>query len=228
MPMSGHLKSSPLKVAGLVWVLAGAIYLLAEAVSASAFTPAYSYAHNFISDLGVAGCGGQMQGRPICSPLHDVMNGAFVLEGVGFLIAAAIAGRALTGALRWVFVALAAIHAVGMILVGVFHGSDAAVADGTGIYHVLGATLAIFCGNLTGLCAAGLPPWRQPVLRGVSIILPVLGIVSVVCLIQSQTAGVKFPFADGTLERGSVYSITAWQMVTGLYFLRRRPAVATE
>ncbi len=222
--MSELSMSSSVRTAGLFWLLSGLVYLIAEAVSASAFAPTYSYAHNFISDLGVSGCGQEMQGRLICSPLHDVMNWAFMLEGAGFFIAAAIVARTQTGLMRWIFVVLAALHAIGILMVGIFHGSNAAVADGTGVYHVLGATLAIVCGNLAVLSAAGLPPWRGPILQGFTIILPLLGIVSLVGLIQAQMTGTIVVFDNGILERASVYSITVWQIVSGIYLMRRPKA----
>ena len=34
------------------WLMAGAAYLILEAVAAAAYGPDYSYAHNYISDLG--------------------------------------------------------------------------------------------------------------------------------------------------------------------------------
>ncbi|MFD5513267.1 hypothetical protein ACFWIB_36740 [Streptomyces sp. NPDC127051] len=45
-------------------------WVVAEAIAAAAWTdPAYSYATNYISDLGVPDCGTRFQGRDICSGL---------------------------------------------------------------------------------------------------------------------------------------------------------------
>ncbi len=43
------------RAAAIAWILGAAAYLAAEAASASAYRPSYSYADDFISDLGVPG-----------------------------------------------------------------------------------------------------------------------------------------------------------------------------
>ncbi len=65
------------------------IYLAAEAFAAVAFRPTYSYAINYISDLGVSDCGGVFDGRSLCSPRYAYMNVALIL--VGTLLFAAFA-----------------------------------------------------------------------------------------------------------------------------------------
>ena len=62
-------------------------------LAAVAFSPRYSYAHNYVSDLGVPVCGTIFDGRSVCSPLHALMNGDFVLQGVLFFAAALAAAR---------------------------------------------------------------------------------------------------------------------------------------
>jgi hypothetical protein len=56
-----------------VWIAAGLGYLILEATAAAGFRHHYSYAHNFISDLGVTSGG--------MSPLAYLMNAAFYLQG---------------------------------------------------------------------------------------------------------------------------------------------------
>jgi hypothetical membrane protein len=117
-------------LAASCWIAAAALYLVAEAVSASTF-PGYSYATNYISDLGVPDVE-VFQGRAIDSPLHLLMNTAFVLHGVLFVVAALAARNLAVGspapgrpAARWWFTVLAVAHGVGIVLVGLFHGSQA-------------------------------------------------------------------------------------------------------
>ena len=114
-------------------VLAGALvlvvntlqWLIIEAVAAAAWTqPPYSYATNYISDLGVPDCGTEFQGRAICSPLHSWMNASFMAEGLLFGLGVLLLSRLVAGRARRVVVALAVAHAVGFVLVGLFHGSD--------------------------------------------------------------------------------------------------------
>ena len=63
--------------AAVAWLSAGLAYLTLEAVAAAAFRPHYSYARNFISDLGVPGDH---------SPLAWLMNLGFCLQGSLFLV----------------------------------------------------------------------------------------------------------------------------------------------
>ena len=66
------------RAAAACWLTAGCGYLILEAVAAAGFESGYGYATDYISDLG----------RPAISALAPVMNGAFYLQGTGFLAAA--------------------------------------------------------------------------------------------------------------------------------------------
>src|SRR5688572_24616391 len=103
--------------AGVSLVAAGLVYLTAEAVTARGWaTPRYSYVDNYVSDLGAPICA-TWSGRPVCSPLHSVMNTGFVLDGVFFLLGAILAvGLAGRSGTR-LFVVLAIAHALGLALV---------------------------------------------------------------------------------------------------------------
>lgn len=83
---TAHDRRSALRTAATAgFVVAGLQYLVIETATASAWTsPAYSYATNFVSDLGVP-ARGTFEGRAIDSPLHAVMNTGFVIQGVLFL-----------------------------------------------------------------------------------------------------------------------------------------------
>lgn len=112
----------------LAWIVGPLAYLILEAVAAAAF-PQYSYAHNFISELGV----------PSASPQAFLMNIAFCLQGTLFLVGAIFLGGSR------LFLSLVAANAVGNVLVAIFH-------SGVPI-HAVGAVLAIVGGNaavLTG------------------------------------------------------------------------------
>jgi hypothetical membrane protein len=78
--------------------LAGpAIYIAAEAISSIARkNPTYRYADNWISELGST-TQGVFQGRPINSPLHNVMNAGFILQGVLFAAGTVFLSRSMTG-----------------------------------------------------------------------------------------------------------------------------------
>jgi hypothetical membrane protein len=196
--------------AGVAWIAAAAVYVATEAVAASAF-PGYSYAANYISDLGIPEVG-EHQGRAIDSPLAAVMNAGFVLQGVLYLLAAAIATRALRDGPRRAFLALAALHAVGIIVVGLVHGSAASDASGIGWLHVAGAGLAIVSGNVASI-VAGLGSRRLGAPRAFRVASAALGVVGLIALALLQTLGGST--IDGIWERGSVYAVTAWELTTG-------------
>ncbi|WP_223359154.1 DUF998 domain-containing protein [Leifsonia sp. ZF2019] len=212
-----------------LWIVAAGVYLVAEAVSALAF-PGYSYATNYISDLGVPDVG-TFQGRSMDSPLHLMMNVAFVLHGVLFAVAAILTARGdawRTTARRW-FVALAGVHAVGIILVGLFPGSQANADSGLIVFHVLGAAMAIIGGN-AAVVVAGVTLLRQGPrwLGSTSIALGVVGIVGLVMLLVDSTSSTIDLLPDGVWERMAVYTILAWELLAGITALAtpsRRPAV---
>jgi len=214
-----------LRPAGALLLWAGAGYLVCEAVTASAWTdPAHSYAANFISDLGATDCS-TFQQRLVCSPLHTVMNTAFVVYGVLFALAGLLLVRAARaraahpgGPGRTPRSLLAAVlaHAVGIVLVGSFHGSTAATADGTVAYHYAGATLAILGGNAAVLLAGrqhralGLRRWFATA----STALGVLGLAAVPVLIATSSTPVA-----GVVERICVDTIIGWDVMAGIALL---------
>jgi hypothetical membrane protein len=200
--------------AGVAWIAAAVVYVSTEAIAASAF-PGYSYSANYISDLGVPDVA-EFQGRAIDSPLAAVMNAGFVLQGALYLLAALIATRALRSGPRRAFLALAAVHAVGITVVGLIHGSASSAASGIGWMHVVGAGMAIIAGNAASILA-GTGSRRIGLPRGFRIASVALGVVGLVALGLLQALGGSD--VDGIYERGSVYSVTAWELLAGVSVL---------
>ena len=210
------------------WLLVGAIVLIvntvqwvvAEAVTAAAWSdPPYSYATNYISDLGVPDCGTQFQGRDICSPLHPLMNASFIAEGVLFAVGVVLLARLLTGRTRRVVTALGVVHGVGLVLVGLFHGS-AEGPDAGLVIHIAAAGVGILCANTLAIVAGAQRHLRLPVAyRRFSVAVGVLGLLSEALVNLS-------PATAGLFERGGVYSWLLWGLVTGVLVMRRshRPA----
>jgi hypothetical membrane protein len=206
--------------AGAVWIAAAVVYLVAEVVTAAAF-PGYSYATNYISDLGVPEVG-TFQGRAIDSPRHRVMNAAFVVSGILYLVAAMIAVRASTSGPRKTFLVFAAVYAIGISLVGLFHGSQESADNGLAALHVGGAGMAIIGGNLA-VITAGVSARRSShrslpasLYAPASVALGAIGLVSLLMLqIDSSSTAITL-LADGTWERLAVYPVTAWQLLTGV------------
>lgn len=205
------------KVGAAALIVAAVQWVVGEAVAASAWTnPRYSYSHNFISDLGVPSCGGELQGRTICSPLYAVMNTSFIAQGVLYAVAAVLLFRLLPGLVSWVYLVLAVVHGVGLTLVGLVHGSPEALADGSMQWHGLGAGLAIFGGNLVSI-VVGCTLLRGRAVRWLGITevaLGVFGLASALVLLTMMNIE-----NAGVFERCSVYAFIAAELVAGVALL---------
>lgn len=206
--------------AAAMWIASATVYVGSEAIAAAAF-PGYSYATNYISDLGIPTVG-TYDGRVIDSPLAGVMNFGFIAHGVFFAAGAVLAALAAgpgRRAARAVFVAAAGAHLVGSVTIGLVPGSSESVATGTIGLHVLGAGLAIVGGNLASATAGIAGGWFG-LSRGYRLFSAVVGATGVLSVIALQAGIGGLP--DGVWERASVYAITAWELVTAAVLLRGR------
>lgn len=188
-------------------------YLVLEAVAAAGFEPAYNYARNYISDLGLPS-GRLVRGRAVYSPRAYLMHAAFYLQGILFLLGASLIVGVPDNRRARVFLGIVAGNAVGNIVIGTVH---------SGRVHVAGAVLAIVGGNaaiLTGPDAIGaLADWRW--YRFISTVVAALGFSSITMLMVNSATAKTVLLPDGAWERGSVYSITAWQLLTAACLLTR-------
>lgn len=213
----GHRRST--LVGATLWIVAGFGYLALEACAA-ARRPHYSYAHNYISDLGVSTHSGDA-GWPDF-PAAYLMNTAFGAQGAMFLAAAILVTIGLRSRRPGWFLGFAAMNAAGNILVATVPGGAATHADGAGRLHVAGAVLAIVGGNAAVLAGSRLvrdgggAQWY----RTVSVAIGVLGLLCLLMLRVDSSPGDDAASAfdilpNGIWERGSVYSIISWQLLTG-------------
>ena len=198
------------RAAAVIWLVGAAVYLVSEAIAAASF-PGYSYIADYISDLGVAA----------------VMNiGAFILHGSLFLVGAIVISRAcLTlGWVGWSFVLAAAANAIGNILVGTFR-SGMPVTAGHVNWHAIGAGMAIVGGN-TAVIIAAFGSGRIGAPRSYRLASVGIGVVGIACLLTLIIDGANGSrvLPVGVVERGSVYSIVVWEIVTGAAILCRRPS----
>jgi hypothetical membrane protein len=200
------------------WLMAGAAYLILEAVAAAAYRPDYSYAHNYISDLGRPSR--QSAGATIDSGFAWAMNAAFYLQGTLFLVGAVLLVRARRRPNAPAFLTLVAVNTLGNVVVGTIYSGH---VGGPAWAHAGGAIMAIVGGN-----AAVLAGFRW--VRGdagarwyhaVSLGLGVLGLASFLML-GVQTTTELFIAPTATWERISVYTIIAWQMLSAAPLLRWR------
>ena len=218
MSASDTAQRGPIEVvAAILLIVAAMEFWTVEAIAALAWkNPSYSYASNFISDLGAPDCS-TFQGRVVCSPLHDLMNISFIAHGVLFLIAGLLLVRLVSGPSRYFYLILTLLYGIGYILVGTFHGSTAASQNGTLAYHYLGASVAILGGNIIAVGVSfqwrflGTPRWF-----GIeSMVLGILGIIA--ALLVFPTIGI---IPSGIIERIAVYAFLQWQMQFAFALLR--------
>ena len=198
------------RAAAVIWLVGAAVYLVSEAIAAASF-PGYSYVADYISDLGAAA----------------VMNiGAFILHGSLFLVGAIVISRACPtlGWVGWSFVLAAAANAIGNILVGTFR-SGMPVTAGHANWHAIGAGMAIVGGN-TAVIIAGFGSGRIGAPRSYRLASFGIGVVGIACLLTLIIDGANGSrvLPVGVVERGSVYSIVVWEIMTGAAILCRRPS----
>lgn len=201
--------------AGASFLAAGCVYLVGETVAARAWTaPAYSYVRNWISDLGAPAIE-VFHGRAVNSPLHGLMNAAFVADGLLFLLGAILLARAARERGAWVFLLFAAAHSLGMLLVGLVPET---VPPPFGSLHLIGALLSIGGGNVAIMLGG-----RLAGARGVGLVLGSLGLATLVALAFPAAAAA---LGGGLVERLSVYPITAWELIAGAMLVSRSTAGA--
>lgn len=186
-------------LAALLWLSAAAFYFAAEALAATAL-PGYGYGADYISTLG----------DPAVSPRAPLMNAAFAFQGVCFAAAAAL----LTGPRKrlW-FLVFAIGNGIGNVLIAVVHSGQGDP------WHVVGAVLAIVGGNGAALVGSGL---LAPTAYRVTSIA--LGASGLLCLLAVGVGASPV----GLWERGSVYPIFAWQILTAVLLLRRQAGSASS
>ncbi|MEV7504151.1 DUF998 domain-containing protein [Streptomyces sp. NPDC093018] len=209
--------------AGALLILAGLQYVALEYITASAWhRPSYDYAVNFISDLGNPVAGDVFDGRRIDSPLHLVMDAAFITQGTLFITAAALLLGTVTARRgRWLF-ALAIAHGVGVILVGLFPESAAALHNGVIVGHGIGAAVTIVAGNAIAIMV-GAGGARVGVPRGLRRAAVALGILGLAAFVLLQADRPLYDTAGGVPERIAVYTILAFEALAGRWLLARGP-----
>lgn len=185
-----------------LWVVGVLGYLLLEAFVAAGYRPSYSYAANYISDLGKTGAR---------APLMHV---AFCLQGTMFLLGSLFMVRVPGSGRARLFLGLVAANALGNILVGTVHSGKA---------HVAGAALALVGGNAAILAGAAILGPTRRWYRAISTSIAAVGFLSLALLLAGPHI-----LPTGVAERGSAYSIFLWQLVTAALLVARRGAAVTS
>lgn len=183
--------------AGTAWVLSFA-YLLAEVVTAAAWSTPYSFVRDSISSLGVTTCE-----IGSCSPMHDVMNSSFVALGVLTLVGALFLHRHIRSGRekKWIL-SLAVLIAVSTAATGLFPANDGTIIHWT-------AVLPGFIARHIVLALIAWHLWHERRLVAVwSALCAFVGVVGA-ALMLAQT------LHFGLGERLALYPMPTWMAVIG-------------
>jgi hypothetical protein len=205
------------------WVTAGAVcwiatvgYLLVQPVVAAGWEPtAYDVTADTISELGVTTCAPypQLDGTLVttCSPLHGLMNAAFVVAGL-----LTVAGAVLTRP-SW---PNTAITTTGLVFVGLAGGGGALVGlaplDASPLVHAVGAGLQVPGAIAPALIGAAL--WRRH--RPLSVFSWTWGLVGSVAS-PLYLGGIPLGLGIGVMERLAFESLIVWMLGAGAVLLCR-------
>ncbi len=214
-------KYRTVRVGAMLWAVGFALFFIAQIVVGWAWeNPSYSWSLNNVSDLGNVHC--QMWGteggstpRYVCSPLHSIMNIAFVIEGL-CIISGTFATKQLWKQTRISKVARSFLILSGMGLVV----AGLAPADiNENVHVVLGALPIAVFGNI-GLLLTG-SSLKTEYIGKLRLLGPVLGIVGLIAtfLFVSQN---YLGLGQGGMERLWGYNFMVWTGVIGGYLLLKK------
>jgi hypothetical membrane protein len=186
-------------------------FFVDQAIVQAATTRPYSLATNFISDLGSTACGPSVAGAHIdvCSPLHGLMNGTFIVVGLLHTIGAIATWRAwpprgpATAGL-----VLLAIAGTGLTVVGL---TPENVDLGL---HTLGALYGIVCLNVA-MVVLGAALLHAA--RGLGVLTLAAGIAGLAGFVLFIGPGSGVPV--GIAERIAVYPPDIAIIVLGVFLL---------
>ncbi|MGW5861633.1 DUF998 domain-containing protein [Streptomyces sp. NPDC055239] len=198
------------------WIVGVVQFFVIHGIAEAAWAKPYSWARYNISDLGNAHCAQQVDPEPryICSPEHDLMNGAFIVLGALLVVGVALTGAGLWRRSRSAIAArlLLAAGGVGFVLAGL------APADVNENQHVLGALLIMALGNI-GLVLAGLDSSVDAPrsMRWATLLMGVTAIAALGLFLSRHYLGLGM----GGMERVAAFPLLVWALGVGILGLIR-------
>jgi hypothetical membrane protein len=216
-PRLGPLVHRAVHHGAALWLAGTLLFVLAMVVVQLAWSgpPAYSLKANYISDLGNTGCGPwpSSTSARVCSPWHDVFNGAIIVLGV-FIPFGAILSRTAFPKRRSATVGLGllAIAGIGAMTVG-FSPENVNLT-----VHTLGSVLAFLFGNLA-LIVLGFAMFRDTRwdgYRAYSMFSGLIGLVALALFASHDYVGLGV----GGMERLIVAPPLLWLLLASIHLLR--------
>lgn len=192
------------KIVGIVFLIGSLYYVIAEAISAFSFndTLINTYLFHTISELGIPN---------VNSPLAFLMNSAFILIGLAYIFGNFYKFKEFLVKNKVIFYILTLIAAIGVIIVALIHAGNPITAG----YHSLGAIMAILGGNLM-LLVVSRSMDKFGTYQKVTLILAIIGILAFLMMFFNMGS----PYMP-VFERISVYPLTIWSFITGVYLLKQ-------
>jgi hypothetical membrane protein len=207
------MKSHKYYAGAILWLLSAQYYIV-QVMTANGWAKinGYSWANNTISDLANTRCGAYGD-RLVCSPLHTLMNGSFILLGITM---------AAGSLLLWPYLAVnrparlglacMVIAGAGTILIGLFPENTVSAL------HITGAALPFILGNF-GMILLGIAFDKfPPLLRGFSILCGSAGLIALVLFMTQTYLGLGI----GGMERLAAYPQSIWMIVTATFLILKK------
>lgn len=224
----GPLVHRSVHYGAVLWIVGVAAFLVAQVVvqlawDAHAGNPTYSLTQNYISDYGAVHCG-TFGGRSVCSPLHDVFNGAIIAMGLLLIGGALLLPTALPARrTRGIALGLLIVAGIGSVGVGIFP-EDVNLSA-----HSVSAFLAFFAANfaLLMLALVMFRDTRWDGYRAYTFLSGVVGFVALGLFGAKAYEGVGFwhDWGAGGMERLIVAPVLLWAMLVAVHLLRIRSFV---
>jgi hypothetical membrane protein len=186
-------------------------FFVAEQITRLGWIGHYSMARNYISDLGAA-----------VSPLHWVMNGSFVLQGLLIFLGAMLVRDFFPA--RWLYrcaLILFAISGAGVFLVGLFpEDTNAGLHVEGAVAHFLGGNLAmIVLGHAwirQSVCGPIVERWKS----WFTFACGSVGLLATIAL--AFRGSPSWTWDTGSVERLAAYPIPLWLTWRGYLWVRQR------
>jgi hypothetical membrane protein len=202
---------------GPLLFISGIQYFLIQIIVGSRFSPTYSLAHNTISDLGNTSCG-LFNDRPICSPLHSLMNVSFLVLGLFMIVGSMLScHQSEKSPGSSVGFSLFAIGGFGVVLVGLFPENTVSA------FHGIGAALPFLVGNI-GIVILGYSLNIPKPLRLYTLLSGVIVFIALGVYATGHYVGI----GEGGIERVVAYPQTIWMIVIGTYLFLSKTACSQE
>jgi hypothetical membrane protein len=181
-------------------------YFIIQIIVAAKWKVSYSLSSNTISDLGNTSCG-LFNHRYVCSPLHNLMNGALIGLGVFMMIGSILIYQEFKETkLASVGFSFLFLGGIGTVLVGIFPENTISAL------HIIGASLPFLIGNV-GLVVLGISLTLPSSLRIFTLVVGLISLIAFFCYINNFYLGL----GDGGMERVVAYPQTIWLIIFGLY-----------